>query len=171
MADVILTQQITEVKMKLFLPAMFCLTAFLFSSCGSSIVNKDEYHEQIIEVEKAFSKMSEEKGMPAAFLYYAADSVIKLRNNQIPVMSKKELEEDFKNFPAEDAPVLTWEPLKADVSESGDLGYTFGTWILKSKNGEQPEVQGVYFTIWKRQEDGNWKFVMDGGNAVPEKVM
>jgi hypothetical protein len=26
---------------------------------------------------------------------------------------------------------------------------------------------GVYVTVWKKQSDNSWKFVLDGGNDTP----
>jgi ketosteroid isomerase-like protein len=64
---------------------------------------------------------------------------------------------------------LTWQPMKSDASASGDLGYTFGRYETagKDKDGREVKGYGVYVTIWKRQLDGSWRFVLDGGNATP----
>jgi ketosteroid isomerase-like protein len=66
---------------------------------------------------------------------------------------------------------LTWKPIGADVSSSGDLGYTYGTYEFRSKDASgKPSVShGKYTSIWKRQKDGSWKVVLDMGNASPEK--
>ena len=58
------------------------------------------------------------------------------------------------------APSLVWWPNWAGISKSGDLGFTTGG----------VEVGGArtdhYFTIWRRQADGSWKWVYDGGVAA-----
>jgi ketosteroid isomerase-like protein len=61
---------------------------------------------------------------------------------------------------------LTWQPTRADVSRSGDLGYTVGSFERKSSDPQgNPAVRrGKYVTIWKKQADGNWKVVVDIGN-------
>jgi ketosteroid isomerase-like protein len=58
---------------------------------------------------------------------------------------------------------ITWQPFKAEAS--GDLGYTIGNWKYQTKD---TIMYGNYCTIWKRQQDGNWKFVFDGGNNTPK---
>jgi ketosteroid isomerase-like protein len=57
---------------------------------------------------------------------------------------------------------LTWEPEGGDISTSGELGYTYGIYELKGSN--DVVERGTYVTIWKKQEDGKWKFVLDSGN-------
>jgi ketosteroid isomerase-like protein len=65
---------------------------------------------------------------------------------------------------------LLWAPVGADISSSGDLGYTYGTYEFhsKSKDGKASVEYGKYTSIWKLQRDGNWKIVLDMGNASPE---
>lgn len=124
-----------------------------------------DYVKELIATDRAFCRLSKEKGMHYAFLFYAADEVIKLNNNQFPIIGKKALKEFFEK--ANDSNfVLQWNPLKAECSPDGELGYTFGTWTFTQKDHTESQ-NGVYFSIWKRQKDGSWKFVMDGGNPTP----
>lgn len=61
---------------------------------------------------------------------------------------------------------LTWVPTMAFASEAGDLGYTLGTWQSTRYNdaGRGQVTTGKYVTIWRKQADGGWKVVFDGGN-------
>ena len=65
---------------------------------------------------------------------------------------------------------LTWTPVKADMAASGDLGYTYGTYVYTAKNKEGKLVAnyGKYTSIWKKQKDGQWKVVVDMGNSSPD---
>ena len=60
--------------------------------------------------------------------------------------------------------VLTWAPRVADAAPSGDLAFTSGDAIIK--DGSDISYSN-YLTIWKRQADGQWRFVADGGNSAP----
>ena len=66
---------------------------------------------------------------------------------------------------------LTWTPVKAEMSASGDLGYTYGNYIYTAKNkgGKLVTNYGKYTSIWKKQKDGQWKVVVDMGNSSPEQ--
>jgi len=61
---------------------------------------------------------------------------------------------------------LTWQPTMAFASAGGDLGYTLGTWQSRYYNaeGKGQVTTGKYVTIWRKQADGSWKVVFDGGN-------
>lgn len=63
---------------------------------------------------------------------------------------------------------LTWEPLRADIAASGDLGWTTGSYRSQGMGpgGERREGHGRYVSIWRRQPDGSWKVVMDLGNPT-----
>ncbi len=65
---------------------------------------------------------------------------------------------------------LTWAPIKAEMSASGDLGYTYGNYIytVKNKEGTLVANYGKYTSIWKKQKDGQWKVVVDVGNSSPD---
>lgn len=65
---------------------------------------------------------------------------------------------------------LTWAPIKVDVSDDGTLGYTWGRYdySAKGKDGKTATTTGLYFTVWKRQADGAWKVVYDGGPQPPD---
>jgi ketosteroid isomerase-like protein len=64
---------------------------------------------------------------------------------------------------------LTWAPIKAEMAASGDMGYTYGNYQLKSKDkdGRLVTRYGKYASIWKKQKDGSWKVVLDMGNSSP----
>jgi ketosteroid isomerase-like protein len=62
--------------------------------------------------------------------------------------------------------VIRWKPLRADVSESGDLGYTWGVAESAPSRDGPFKPYGIYVTIWKRQTDGQWKFVYDSATIL-----
>ena len=61
---------------------------------------------------------------------------------------------------------LRWTANLADVSEAGDLGYSIGTFELTVNDDEGTPVtrSGKYTTVWRKQEDGQWKVVSDTPN-------
>ncbi len=121
--------------------------------------------DELIATDKAFSQLSSEMGMQYAFLEYAAEEVVMLRKNNLPMKGKNALIENFRTF-SDTGFILTWEPLFADIAESGELGYTYGIFNSSSKgaNGTIEESKGTYISIWKKDALGNWKFVLDSGN-------
>jgi ketosteroid isomerase-like protein len=125
--------------------------------------------DEIREADQNFSILSEKQGMAKAFTTYAADEVIRLNDGAAPTIGFDSLRAQMSRLPA-NGPVLTWQVLKADAAQSGELGYTFGQWMLSGKDeaGKKMAKYGVYMTVWKRQRNGQWRFVLDAGNTTPE---
>lgn len=66
---------------------------------------------------------------------------------------------------------LAWDPAFAAVSNSGDLGYTVGTYESSRRVDEEQVVnRGTYLTVWRRQEDGSWKVEANIGNPAPNRA-
>lgn len=151
--------------MKTRIRLILILFTILASSCSTknNEGSTEQWKDEIIATEKAFAKMAEDKGIPQAFLAYAADDAVLLRNNKL-IIGKDSLRSSFENAEAQNNNVsLTWEPDFVDVSASGDLGYTYGTYlyVTTDSTGAKNEVKGVFHTVWKRQPDGKWKYVWD----------
>lgn len=58
---------------------------------------------------------------------------------------------------------ISWSTTRAEVSKSGDLGYTSGTYEMTTRNDRGKIVQdhGKYLEVWQRQADGTWKCCAD----------
>lgn len=118
-----------------------------------------------MEVDRAFSRLSQEKGEAIAFVTFAAPDATMLPMNLMPVQGRDAIRELMSGGPAA---VLTWEPKAAGIAASGDLGYTWGFYEARKADGTGPVKKGKYITVWRKQADGSWKFVVDGGNSNPE---
>lgn len=128
-------------------------------STNSEEVKIDKWKQEIVDAEAAFAKMANEYGMNKAFAAYAANDAVLMRGNQI-ISGREAIVEFMQN---QDSKELAWKPEYIDVSNSGDLGYSYGyyTFAYPDSSGTSVEVKGVFHTVWKRQQDGNWKFVWD----------
>jgi uncharacterized protein (TIGR02246 family) len=60
---------------------------------------------------------------------------------------------------------ITWEPHTVEVAASGDLAYTLGDFEVRSTgpDGQSHKSTGTYVSIWRKQPDGAWQVVVDGG--------
>ncbi|TAL63183.1 MAG: DUF4440 domain-containing protein [Bacteroidetes bacterium] len=145
---------------------VFIIILIAAISCAKS--SKNPTSDILLQTDRDFSEMSVKEGMFKAFLYYIADDGVILRNNSYPAKGKEVLKERFAGKSDTDF-ILSWEPLFAKISESGDLGYTYGIHTNKDKlTGEISK--GTYVTIWQKQTDGSWKFALDtGSQGLSEK--
>lgn len=71
--------------------------------------------------------------------------------------------------PATEGTSLVWHPVEGEASKAGDLGFTVGNAVFTGvREDAAPVVRySKYLTVWKRQRDGTWRFVVDGGNTRP----
>jgi ketosteroid isomerase-like protein len=115
----------------------------------------------MVAAERAFSKMSVEKGFKASFLAYIADDGVMFAPT--PVNGKERL------AARPDPPIeLVWWPAHAEIASSGDLGWTTGPWERRAKGGGDQVLTGHFLTVWKKQADGSWRWVADTGVEHPK---
>ena len=149
--------------MKNYKPIVLVFLASLFS-CNSDKKQDSEmkYKAEIMQVEKNFEKMVSEKGLAEGFYQFAdPDAVIK-RENDTLIIGKKNILHYYTNPKYKDASAK-WTPDYVQVSENGDMAYTYGKYIWTSKDfvGKERISKGVFHTVWKKQNDGTWKYVWD----------
>ncbi|MDX1544861.1 MAG: nuclear transport factor 2 family protein, partial [Christiangramia sp.] len=124
--------------------------------------NREKWKKEIMETEAAFARMASEEGIPEAFLFYADEEVALLRNERL-ILGKEALKNSYPSLEKNDNVSLSWKPDFVDVSSSGDLAYTYGKYEYKiiDSLGNENVSNGIFHTVWKRQPDGQWKFVWD----------
>jgi ketosteroid isomerase-like protein len=145
------------------IPALFIFLVLLFASCNKPIDHKQAVRE-LLAVDLKFAEKSMAVGSHSAFLEYIDDSCVLLRPKKMPVVGREKIAEMFSS--PDTSFTLNWTPSFAEVSESNDLGYTYGIYTVQmdSPDGSAVTKQGTYVTIWKKNKKGEWKFVLDTGN-------
>lgn len=123
--------------------------------------------ETLKQLEAEFMQAAAEKGS-AGYMSYYADDAVEVPNGSPAIQGKIEIAKTM-GFLDDKNNSLIWTPVGADISSSGDLGYTWGTYEFhfKDKSGNPMMDYGKYTSIWKLQKDGSWKVVLDMGNSSP----
>ena len=127
--------------------------------------------EAVAEVRVAdslFSDLADRLGTGFAFANTVAPEGVLFGPTQL-VIGPRSVAEFFRAQPPGTS--LTWRPVYASVAGSRDLGFTIGEAIrtMRGPSGAAFQRFGKYLTIWQKQSDGTWKFVVDGGNVTPGK--
>ena len=151
--------------MKRSVPVVATVLAFVIISVAQQHGGYSPALVSLVEAERAFARTSVERGVRESFLAFFADDGINFQPH--PTVTREAILK--RPAPATRPPVtLNWEPIWADVSRAGDLGYTTGPYILSDQSAEhRPSQYGYYFSIWKRQPDGAWKVAVDVGVQTP----
>jgi ketosteroid isomerase-like protein len=147
---------------KIFVPA---LLLFLITISVAAKQKSAKGSDLLFKLEADFAADVAKHGHDAFLTWFAEDGVEVVDGggfNTKDAMSKQP--------PWPEGTSLTWTPVKADMSVSGDLGYTYGNYVYtaKDKDGKVVVNYGKYTSIWKKQKDGQWKVIVDVGNSSPD---
>ncbi len=116
-------------------------------------------YNSMLQTDVAFSQRSEELGLRRAFLDYIDNDAVLLRPGSLPWVGADAV--DKLSSLNDSLVVLRWEPQGGDIAATGDMGFTFGSYSMEI---EDSLYTGSYVTIWKRQQDGTWRFALDSRN-------
>jgi len=120
----------------------------------------------LLDLEARFAKATAEGGGKAFAEWFAEDGV-SLGNAQ-PAVHGREAIAKQATWLAKDYQLL-WTPTDALMSPAGDMGYTWGHYEGHSRDadGNTKVTMGRYLTIWRKEQDGNWKVVLDASSEEP----
>jgi len=141
---------------------LLTILLLFLSTLSNFAQKKEEVINEILQAEKAFELMTSEKGIAEAFYYFADENAVILRENDTLISGKENIKAYYEKKNPGNASV-SWTPDFVDISDCGNLGYTYGKylWRIHNEQGKTTEFKGVFHTVWKRQSDGTWKYVWD----------
>jgi ketosteroid isomerase-like protein len=118
----------------------------------------------LLNVDRAFAKASASQGAVVAFTSFVADDARFYRMNTFPLIGKEKARSALSEKPG----LLTWQPIAADLSRAGDLGYTYGSAEFKPTANDNGAVESsCYLRIWRKDTNGAWKVVLDLDSPIP----
>ncbi|HYJ83827.1 MAG TPA: DUF4440 domain-containing protein [Allosphingosinicella sp.] len=137
-------------------PFPLALAAFPVASLAAAAPLADV--GEVVAAERAFAGAARSEGVNAAFVRYSAPDGLVFQPS--PTNAKAALA-------ANPIPPgkLVWWPVYAGIAVSRDLGFTTGPYLIGEGEGAR---HGWYFTIWRRQPDGSWRWVLDHGPPTRE---
>jgi hypothetical protein len=107
-----------------------------------------------VDGERAFAAMAQTEGQWTAFRSFAAPHGLMFTPQ---VVNAQQWLADRKDPPV---PVMWW-PAQSWVSCDGTLAVNTGPWVRQGGKSV-----GYFTTIWERQKDGSWKWLLDHGDAL-----
>jgi len=117
------------------------------------------------EAERNFARESVISGRKASFVENFADESVVYTDKWIT--NGKQFSKEQKASPV----VLKWEPEFMDISASRDFGISTGPWEAQEyRPNTAPVATGYFLTVWKKQSDGVWIVILDGGSTTPALI-
>ena len=142
---------------------MYLATAALLIISSPSIAGPKE---DLLAVDRAFAKMSVEKGYDQAYIANLAEDG-QTFTGKTPIRNKADAVARFNDPKAvhSDPKVrITWVPDTGEVSADGTMGWTEGH---SSHTGPGVSTTGHYMTVWIKDK-GAWKVRADMGATDPK---
>ncbi|MCB2049139.1 MAG: hypothetical protein KDE32_13090 [Novosphingobium sp.] len=107
----------------------------------------------LVAAEIAFNRMAQDQGHWTAFRKFAAEDAVMFVPEPVSA-------QEWLKGRADPPKSVVWQPHEVWMSCDGTLGATRGAW--QRSDGST----GYFTTVWKRQKDGSYKWVLDQGDAL-----
>lgn len=111
--------------------------------------------QSAVDAERAFNAAAQAKGQWTAFREFAAPDATMF----VPQPVKAQ---DWLKGRKDPPKSVEWWPTASWVSCDGTLAVNTGGW--KRPDG----TVGYFSTVWRREANGSWKWIVDGGDALNE---
>lgn len=139
--------------------ALAAVTAGCASSGARSNAEGREGLRSLIAAERAFARRSESSGIKDAFVANLGTDAVLFRPGPVNGLAW------MRDRPAARG-YLSWDPEWAEISASGELGWTTGPFEFRAGSASDTVSDaGHYVTVWRRDPTGAWKMALDIGTS------
>jgi ketosteroid isomerase-like protein len=137
----------------------------LAASCAPT-VDTGAIAKALTQLDDDWSKAAATRNVDTVASFYAADAIAYPPNEPIAI-GQPAAKKVWASYFADSTFSISWKTDHAGVSQSGDLGFTTGTYedSLRGPDGTLITEKGKYVCIWAKQADGTWKAIHDIWNT------
>ena len=132
---------------------------------GKGSVDRSADEAELKALDKAWSEAANRKDLDATVAFMAEDGETLAPNEKV-ARDKAAIRASWAGFMALPDAKIHWEAERAQVAQSGELGYTSGFYTLTftGTDGKMVSDRGKYLEVWKKV-DGKWKCLSDAYNT------
>ncbi len=123
-------------------------------------LSPQERSRALYEVDRQFARLAAEQGPARAFQQYADAQSLRLNPTGPNTIGRDAMAAELRDVPPGG---LTWIPRFAEAAVSGELGWTWGDYLVRGPQGER---RGRYVTVWRMTPLG-WRIAGDIGTSAP----
>ena len=148
--------------------AIFC---FLFIvACGGPKINTVAEGEKLMQVSRDWSNAAASGNIDSILSYWAEEAMV-MEPGYPALKGKKEIRSMVEESSKAPGFKISWEPISATVSKSGDMGYLIErTQVTVNDSLGNPHTQyNKAVTIWQKDAEGNWKNMVDIWNEEKQQ--
>jgi hypothetical protein len=147
------------------LPAAALVLALALPAAMAPLPAAATPQSELLDADRAFSRLSQRRGRPFAFLSMATSDARLFGDGAVPPIYGRA--QAFRALGRREAVGMRWEPAKAGVSEDGRMGWTDGRWEVRSRRAMISS--GHYLTVWVKDRRGVWKVQANMRTTNPAK--
>ena len=148
-------------------PALICgaaLIAMMLSGCNQTAPDTREADAKALRDNEAQWNQDLAAKDVEKFVAHYADNAVMMNPGMAQLSGKDAIRKAMTGMFADPALSLKFQPSRVEVSKSGDLAYTQGSYTMKMTDPNSKQViddHGSYVTTYTKQADGSWKAVAD----------
>jgi uncharacterized protein (TIGR02246 family) len=154
------------------LAALGCaaVLALMAAACNQSASTHDAEIQTIKNIEAQWNQDYASKDAEKIASHYATDAVLMVPG-MAPTSGYDAIHTALEQMVTDPAMALKFQASKVEVSKSGDLAYTQGSYTLTVTDPQTKKIindHGSYVTVYRKMASGLWKAVSDiASSAVP----
>jgi ketosteroid isomerase-like protein len=143
-----------------------CLVSLTLVCTASAADSKSADEQTLRNLDAQWSKDAGTKNLDKTISYYSDRAIVLPANSPIAT-TKEAIRNVWKDLLVSPGAAISWKMTRVEVSKSGDMAYSSGTYELtmNDASGKPVNDRGKYLEVWKKQADGKWKVVADIWNS------
>lgn len=143
------------------------------SAAAKPAVDRAAEEKALRETDLAWAAAAGKKDVDATVAFMADDGVTMSPNAPLS-KGKGAIRKEWEGLTGLKDGTISWEPTTVQVAESGEMGFTTGTWKMSWTDQKQGKLEdhGKYLELWKKS-GGKWLCYYDmfsSDQAAPSKV-
>lgn len=140
----------------------FLFALVLFISCNQEKVDTEKEGQELMQLSREWSESAATDDIDKTLSYWSDDAVF-ISSGQPTLNGKQELRKMVEGMSEIPGFKISWEPVSVSVSENGDMAYMIekNTLTFSDSLGNPVTTTGRAVTVWKKNEKGDWKNVVE----------